>query len=81
MGDERLNVARRWRGTILAAGGVVAFNVLVFTSSRPDWHDVQPWVGLAMIASFFGGTLAVFDSWTAAKKRHEQPSEDERRNW
>ena len=74
-------MARRWRGTILAAVGVVAFNLLAFASSRPDWHDVQPWVGLAMVAAFAGGALAVFDSLTAAKKRLDQPTEDERRNW
>jgi hypothetical protein len=74
-------MARRWRGTILATGGVVAFNVLVFASSRPDWHDVQPWVGLAMAVAFVGGALAVFDSWTSAKKRPQQPTESERRNW
>lgn len=81
MRDGKLNMARRWRGPILAAGGVVAFNVLVFASSRPNWRDVQPWVGLAMIAAFVGGTLAVFDSWAGARKRPEQPSDDERRNW
>jgi hypothetical protein len=74
-------MARRWRGTILAAGGVVAFNVLFFASSSPDAHDVQPWLGLAMAATFVGGALAVIDSWTAAKRRTDQPTEDERRNW
>jgi len=65
----------------LAALGVVAFNVLVFASSRPDWHDVQPWVGLAMAVAFVGGAPAVFDSWASAKKRPERPTENDRGNW
>ena len=66
---------------ILAAVGVVVFNVLFFASSSPDGHDVQSWLGLAMVAAFVGGALAVMDSWTATKKRTDQPTDDERRNW
>jgi hypothetical protein len=55
---------RRWRGPLIAAGGVVVFNVLFFISSSPDAHDVQPWLGLAVLASFVGGALSVYDSWS-----------------
>jgi hypothetical protein len=34
-----------------------------------------------MAVAFVGGALAVFDSWVSAKKRPEQPTENDRRNW
>lgn len=72
---------RQW-AMLVAFAGTASFTLLVFTSKRPNWDDVQPWVTLAGLLAFFGSAVCVFDSWLKAlKKTEDKPTDEERRNW
>lgn len=72
-------MARRWRGTVLAGASTVVGTLSLHASSRADGHDVQPWLGLAVLGAIVGGALSVFDSWSGAAARSEQPTEEDHR--
>jgi hypothetical protein len=76
-------MTRRWRGLLLAAVAVavIAADLLIRASRRPGGHDVQPWLGLAAFIAIVGGAVGVFDSWSKGRKREEQPTDSERKNW
>ena len=73
-------MTRRTLAIVLTGVGMIAWELLFHLSSRPDRHDVQPWLGIATISAIVGGALGTLDSWSRSIGRNKQRKDTHRRD-